>query len=143
MKTIPRHINIIAYLEWMTAAGFIGYWVLFVTIGLAPVAPPEGYFVYERSFPLPDLLLAVTCIISGVMLLKQNPFGQTLSLSCAGALIFLGVLDFSFNFQNGIYTLSTLDLVMNGFLNLWCVSIGILILLSLNNQGDPYDRKQL
>ena len=46
---------------------------------------------------------------------------------CAGALIFLGLLDFSFNFQNGIYALSTADLLLNGFINLWCVVFGIIL----------------
>ncbi len=46
---------------------------------------------------------------------------------CAGALIFLGLLDFSFNYQNGIYALSTADLLLNGFINLWCVIFGIVL----------------
>jgi hypothetical protein len=37
---------------------------------------------------------------------------------CAGALIFLGLLDASLNYHNGIYMLPTVDMVFNGFINL-------------------------
>ena len=36
-------------------------------------------------------------------------------------------IDFSFNMQNGIYLASTVDLVLNVFLNVWCVVFGIAI----------------
>jgi hypothetical protein len=56
-----------------------------------------------------------------------------MSLVAAGALIFLGLLDFSFNLQNGVYTASTLDLAINGFINAWCVGFGLFLIYSLRN----------
>ena len=119
-RTIP-------VLEIITAAGLILFWIGFFTVGMAPETPPECYFAYEHAFPLPDILLAMVLLASGILLLKEKPLGKTLALVAAGALVFLGLVDFSFNFQNGIYGISTLDLVLNGFINIWCVAFGLAI----------------
>jgi hypothetical protein len=117
----------IAVLELLTGVGLILFWIGFFTIGLAPKNPPQGYMEYEHSFPLPDGLLAVLLLVAGILLMLNNPWGGHLSLIAAGALIFLGVLDFSFNIQNGVYKISKSDLILNAFINLWCVGFGIAI----------------
>jgi hypothetical protein len=117
----------IAILELLTAVGLILFWIGFFTIGLAPKNPPKGYMEYEHSFPLPDGLLALLMLAAGILSLLNNPLGNHLSVVAAGALIFLGVLDFSFNIQNGVYKISKSDLIMNAFLNIWCVGFGIAI----------------
>ena len=117
----------IAVLELLTAVGLILFWIGFFTIGLAPKNPPKGYMEYEHSFPLPDGLLAILMLVAGTLLLLNNPWGSHLSLVAAGALVFLGVLDFSFNIQNGVYKISKGDLILNAFLNVWCVGFGIAI----------------
>jgi hypothetical protein len=117
----------IAVLELLTGVGLILFWIGFFTIGLAPKNPPQGYMEYEHSFPLPDGLLAILMLVAGTLLLLNNPWGSHLSLVAAGALVFLGVLDFSFNIQNGVYKISKSDLILNVFINVWCVGFGIAI----------------
>lgn len=124
-------MRIIAYLELLTAAGLILFWIGFFTIGLAPVNAPDCYFAYEHSFPLPDITMAVIMMIGGVILLKGKDTGRTISLACSGALVFLGLLDFSFNIQNGVYLTSTMDMILNAFINIWCVVFGAVIFLRL------------
>lgn len=121
----------IAVLQIITAAGLALFWLGFFTVGLAPENPPQGYFQYEHSFPLPDIILAVALLAAGIMLLKGRPDGVTLSLVTAGSLMFLGVLDFSFNIQNGMYAISAMDLVLNAFINLWCVAFGLAVIMWL------------
>ena len=123
-----RKNRTIAVLQTITAMGFILFWIGFFTIGLAPENPPKCYFVFEHAFPLPDIALAIALFISAILLLRKNPLGGTLSLVSAGALVFLGLLDFSFNYQNGIYRISTPDFIMNAFINAWCVVFGISII---------------
>ena len=125
----------IPILEIVTAAGLILFWIGFFTVGLAPENPPECYFAYEHAFPLPDLVLAIVLLISGILLLKENPLGRMLSLVTGGALVFLGLLDFSFNLQNGVYSISTLDLVLNAFINTWCVAFGIAVIWHNRHQA--------
>ena len=125
-----RNQKLIASLEFITAAGLILFWVAFFTAIVAPENPPDCYFIFERSFPLPDLILAGGFIYSGVLLIKNRPDGKLFSLSCAGAILFLGILDFSFNIQNGMYLLSVFDLLVNAFINLWCILFGIFVIFS-------------
>jgi hypothetical protein len=126
--------RLISALEIVTGAGIILFWVAFFTVGMAPDPAPAGYFAYEHSFPLPDGLMSILLIIAGILLLKDKRPAMVMSLVAAGALIFLGLLDFSFNLQNGVYAASTLDLAINAFINAWCVGFGLFIIISLKNQ---------
>ena len=129
-----KGLRIIAVLEFLTGVGLILFWIGFFTIGLAPENPPSCYFAYEHSFPLPDFILALAVLASSILLLRNKESGKILSFICAGGLIFLGLLDFSFNIQNGIYTLSALDLVLNAFINIWCVGFGVVIAVLLGRK---------
>jgi hypothetical protein len=119
--------RLIATLEVVTGVGLILFWLAFFTVGLAPDKAPPCYYAYEHAFPLPDGVLAILLLVAGIMLMKSRPWGRPLSLIAAGALVFLGLLDFSFNLQNGIYLASTVDLVLNAFINVWCVGFGLAI----------------
>jgi hypothetical protein len=124
----------IALLEMITGLGIILFWVGFFTVGLAPANPPDGYFVFEHSFPPPDSALALTLIVSAVLLLRGKPLGRSLSLVAGGGLIFLGIIDFSFNIQNGMYSGPALDSLLNGFINLWCVGLGAFLVFRFARQ---------
>jgi energy-coupling factor transporter transmembrane protein EcfT len=124
-----RKNRTIAVLQTITAMGFILFWIGVFTIGLAPENPPKCYFVFEHSFPLPDVVLAVALFISAIFVLRKNPLGRVLSLISAGALVFLGLLDFSFNYQNGVCCISTLDFIMNACINACYVAFGLSIIL--------------
>ena len=117
--------RLIASLEIVTGVGFVLFWIAFFTVGLAPDNAPSCYFTYEHSFLLPDGVLAMLLLVAGITLSKSKPAGRTLSLIAAGALVFLGLLDFSFNLQNGVYLTSTIDLVLNALINIWCAGFGI------------------
>ena len=129
-----KGLKTIAVLELLTGIGIILFWIGFFTIGLAPENPPQCYFAYEHSFPLPDIILSIAILASGILLLKNKESGRTLSFVCSGGLMFLGILDFSFNIQNGIYMTSTLDMVLNSFINVWCVGFGIAIAVLISRK---------
>ena len=113
-----KGLKTVVVFELLTGIGFLLFWIGFFTIGLAPENPPQCYFAYEHSFPLPDIILSIAILASGILLLKNKESGITLSLVCSGGLMFLGILDFSFNIQNGVYMISTLDLILNAFINI-------------------------
>jgi hypothetical protein len=123
--------SFIAILQIITAFGILLFWAGFFTVGLAPDNPPPCYFAFEHAFPLPDTILAITLLYSAFLVLKEKPVGKDLSLITAGALIFLGVLDASFNLQQGMYTISFLDTLLNGFINIYCIVFGILVFIAL------------
>ena len=57
-----------------------------------------------------------------------------LSWIAAGGLV--GLVDFVFNIQNGVYSASALDLAINGLLNAWCVGFGLFIIIALKSGAD-------
>jgi hypothetical protein len=127
---IERRNKFIAALEIVTALGIVLYWIAYFTAGIEPQGLPECYFAFENSFPLADLILASTLLSAGILMLKGYPGGRTLSHVCAGSLIFLGFVDFGFNFQNGMYLISTASMVANGIINAWCIGFGLAIVFS-------------
>ncbi|MCX7680050.1 MAG: hypothetical protein N2316_12660 [Spirochaetes bacterium] len=120
-------MKLISYLSIFTGCGIALFWVLFFTLGLAPENPPACYFVYEHAFPLPDAVLAIGLIGGGLMVLKNESRAVWL-LPPAGGLIFLGLVDFAFNFQNGLYLISLMDGIFNAVINGWCVIFGGVII---------------
>lgn len=117
----------IARLQVATGVGLLLFWLAFFTVGLAPANPPPGYFQFEHSFTVPDIILSVALIVAGLRGLRSgsDPTTQALSLVCAGALIFLGMLDVSFNLQNGMYTHGFVDAVLALAINVWCIGFGV------------------
>jgi hypothetical protein len=115
----------------LTSVGLVLFWIGFFTIGLAPDNPPAGYFAYEHSFPVPDIILAMVLIAGGILNMTGGAHGTTLLVAGGGALVFLGILDISFNFQNGMYSISVMDMILNAFINLWCVIFGALIVVKM------------
>jgi hypothetical protein len=128
---MDKKLSVLSVLMLIMAAGLILFWIGFFTVGLAPENPPSCYFAYEHSFPVPDIMLAITLTAAAMLLRKGNPLGKRLSLVCAGALFFLGILDMCFNAQNGVYASSTMDLVSNLFINIACVVLGLLIVFQV------------
>ena len=126
--------NLIIIGEILTGIGLIIFWILFFTVGMIDKnVAPDCYFQYEHAFPPADIILALGLIFSSILLLKKLPIGKTVALVCAGALIFLGLLDFSFNLQNKVYLISMAEAISNGFINAWCVCFGLVIFIKFRN----------
>ena len=125
----------LAVLMIITAAGIIAFWTGFFTIGLAPHNPPPCYFVFEHSFPVADGFLAASLVCSGIFIRKKKPAGPDLALACSGALVFLGILDVSFNLLNGMYAISVMDTLLNGFINAYCIIFGVIIFLVMRKDS--------
>src|SRR5262249_77727 len=65
--------------------------------------------------------------LSGLKVLKGGTWGPGLSLACAGGLLFLGVLDFSFTAQNGGFTGPHIEALQSGLITVWCIAVGWII----------------
>jgi dihydroflavonol-4-reductase len=140
--TGTERIRLIAKLELLTAAGLFLYWILYFTVGVAPDNPPGGYFVFQNTFTFADLMLALLLLRAATLLLGRNQIrrvlGRGLSLICSGALLMLGGLDISFNFQNDIYLTFSIDMALETAINVWCLMFGYL--LAYEFAFDAYQR---
>jgi hypothetical protein len=110
-----------------TGIAILVFWLLFFTVGMAPAQPPPCYFAYEHAFPLPDSILAIALVTSGANAIKGGTWGPCLSFACAGGLLFLGLLDFSFRAQNGAFSGPIFEVLQSLIIPLWCVAVGLLI----------------
>ncbi len=109
-------------LQLLTAIGLILFWTAFFTVGFESPAYPSYYTKFEHSFPLPDSFLCVVLLLA-YFNRKENRWKQY-TLLAAGAMIFLGLCDFSFNVMNGMYTVGLADAIMNALINIWCIGFG-------------------
>ena len=109
-----RLLRILGATHVSTACGIVLFWVGFysgVSFPKEELAPRiqhfEGYYAWETSFTVPDGLLALVLLVGGVMLLRapRSELARTLLMAGSGALIFLGVLDFVYDYSQGMYAL--------------------------------------
>ncbi|MHA1718413.1 MAG: hypothetical protein ACTSWX_06180 [Promethearchaeota archaeon] len=122
--------TLIAIFEILIAVGLIGFWIYFFLIENKNPEKSDVYFGFERSFPIPDLGWATpSLIIAAIGLLLEQRFGIFFTITSGSALLFLGLLDISFNARNGGYTTNIGDTIMNIFINLVCVIFGPLFMI--------------
>lgn len=121
---------VLGVFQILIAIGFIGFWIYFFVIENKNPENSEVYLSFERSFPVPDLgFVTPTLFISAIGLLMNEPFGIFFTIVSGSALLFLGLLDISFNIQNGGYTKGISDTIMNLVINLVCVIFGPIFLI--------------
>jgi hypothetical protein len=135
LSILENRDKLLAHAQTATGLGLLAFWALFFTVGMAPANPPACYFAFERAFPLPDGVLALGLLAAGILPATGRSWARVLTLPCAGALVFLGLLDFSFNLQNGIYASSLVDGVFAAAINLWCVSLGTVLTVAALGRG--------
>jgi hypothetical protein len=111
-------------LQLLTALGLLAFWAAFFTVGFSNEAYPDCYETFEHSFPLPDAFIAFILLLAWNQGSSTHPKAIQYTRIAGGAMIFLGLCDFSFNLMNGMYSISTAELLMNGFINIWCLGFG-------------------
>ncbi len=134
-KTRPA----VALMELGVALGIIAFWTAYFStdmVTIADVRLKEICTAFESAFPVADLYLAAMLSIGGIGLLKKRLYGYVFSLMGGAVLIFLGLLDVSFNLQQGIYLLGSGEAVLNIFINAMCLGFGSFLVLSVwKNRG--------
>lgn len=129
-----KTVKFAAILELAIAVGIISFWIAFFSVDLVSIDDPhleEIYLAFESAFPVADISLSIVLIIGGIGLLKKMPFGFLFSLLGGASLIFLGLLDVSFNTQHGIYLLGIGEAILNIFINSLCLGGGIFLIVTI------------
>jgi len=131
---MPLITMILAVLLIITALVTIYYWVDFFVTGGVQVIEEEWYTKFEKAFPIADLWGLGACSIIGALgLLTEQPYGQLFSLLAAGSMIFLALMDITFNIQNKLYPLIAVSnqMVFELLINLWTLVLGISLVVYL------------
>jgi hypothetical protein len=134
-RNIPNRTNrVIAGAEFLVASGIFLFWVVFFTQDVVTIKDSrlkEIYMAFESAFPFADFYLSLMLIIGGLGLLKNKLYGYFFSVVAGASLIFLGILDVSFNLQNGLYSIGIQEAVFNALINLACLCFGIYLLFAI------------
>jgi len=109
-----KALRLLALAHIVTALNIILFWIGFYT-GiifprelLAPRIPHfEGYYAWETSFTLPDMVLAAAMLWGGLRLWRntRESVGRSVLLAASGGAVFLGLLDMTYNSRHGMYML--------------------------------------
>ena len=116
--------------ELLVATGIILFWIAFYAFGLVDIPDPrlrEIYLAFESAFPFADICLALVLIRGGIGLLRRASYGTLFSVLGGAALVFLGLLDISFNSRHGIYRLGYEEALINGAINVLCLGFGLFL----------------
>ncbi len=123
-----------AVLELVLVVGIVLFWVHFFLADGGQISDPrlqEKYLAFESAFPVPDAYLSVVLIIGSIGLWRKKSYGRLFSLIGGASLIFLGLLDISFNTRHGIYGLGLAEAALNLFINLMCLGVGVFLVLTV------------
>lgn len=107
----------------------VAYWLDFFLRGTVQAVEEEWYLRFERAFPAADGWMAACSLVAAVGLFTGADYATVFGLLAAGAMVFLGLMDLTFNLQNGLFRLLPqsgqmwveavivgLSLVLGGFL---------------------------
>jgi len=131
MKVQNKKTKTLASCQILFALGIVAYWAIHFLAspsGRASLLISAEHAAFEAAFPAADVLLAMALLAAGICLLRGLPMGVLLSCASGGALVFLGVLDISFNLQNGVYGFASSLAVLNVTINALCVGFGLCLL---------------
>jgi hypothetical protein len=123
--------KLIALWELILAAGILTFWILFFSADIVRIEDQKSreiYLAFESAFPLADAFLFFALFVGGIGLLRKKFYGHLFSFLAGACLIFLGLLDISFNAQQGIYRLGAREATTNIFINLLCLGSGIILI---------------
>jgi len=97
--------TLIAILQILFGMGIISFWIYFLIVENKDPEKTEVYLVFERSFIIPDIGWVAPCLfISAIGLLTNQAYWIFFSIAGGSAILFLLLLDFSFNIQQKTYS---------------------------------------
>ena len=116
-----------------TAGVCIYYWVDFYITGGVHVIKNDWYIKFQNSFPAADMWMSACAIVGAIGLLTGQAYGLLFALLAASSLIFLGLMDVTFNLQNKLYRLVTTSgqMKFEVFLNIYALGLGIALIACL------------
>jgi hypothetical protein len=116
-----------------TAIVCIYYWVDFYVTGGVHVIKDDWYVKFQNAFPAADMWMSICAIVGAIGLITGQTYGLLFALLAASSLIFLGLMDVTFNIQNKLYRLvaTSGQMRFEVFLNIYALGFGIALIVCL------------
>jgi hypothetical protein len=122
-------IWVIATLQVVTALSIVAFWVTWFRTDHDQPWLPAGYEDHEAPFVVSDSALAVILVASAVLLVLDEPLGESLALIAGGMLAFLGLLDAAYFTRTGMFARAR-DGIANLALVVGVMTMGLLLIVS-------------
>ena len=95
---------VLAGIMVLGALVFATFWVVWFRQAHDQSWLPEGYRDHETPFVFSDTVLALVLVAAAVLLVLEEPLGESLSLVAGGMPVFLGILDAAYFWRTGMFT---------------------------------------
>ena len=125
ISTTTLH-TVIAIAQILMAAGMMYFWYKWFRTEHNEEWLPVGYKEHERVFVYPDTVLSILMVISAILLLIGNSFGEKLTLVCGGMMLFLTIIDIAYFTQHGMFAKEK-----DGINNLWGLVVPMIVMSAL------------
>ena len=127
MSLLPSILLIIS------TAVVIYYWVDFYLRRGVQVIQEDWYIKFQKAFPVADTWMATCALLGAIGLLTEQTYGLLFSMLAASSMIFLALMDITFNVENKLYRLvgtsNEMKLELVG--NIWFLSVGVILIVYL------------
>lgn len=124
MTATPANRTLLPALCLFTAVAIVGYWLSFFASGFNQARPDAVYLGFETAFPVADHVLALLLVLTAHWYRRCDDRATLSGIAAGGMLVFLGLLDTTFNVVQGNYALGNLAMALESLINLWCFALG-------------------
>jgi len=131
MRSKPKGLNWIIALLCFAFIAALAYWIAFFTSGDVQVRNDAVYIAFEKSFPPADAWMAICALLGAIGLWRSRSWGFLFSLLAASSAIFLGLMDVTFNLNEGIYSIGSSETLIEILINLATLLMGPVIIIYL------------
>lgn len=120
---LPRPVALPA-LCLVTALGIVAYWAAFFAGGINQAREDAVYLGFETAFPVADHVLALLLVFTAYWHRRGDDRAALTGIAAGGMLVFLALLDITFNVVQGNYALGNVAMQLESIINLWCIALG-------------------
>jgi len=126
-------ILILSILLIMSTLALIYYWVDFYLRRGVQVIQEVWYIRFQKAFPIADMWLATCALLGAIGLLTEQTYGTLFSMLAASSMIFLALMDITFNVENKLYRLvgTSREMKLELVGNIWSLSVGVVLIVCL------------
>ncbi len=120
-KASLKGVGIVIGLLYFTAVAIVAYWVSFFTGGEVMATQDNCYIIFQRNFPAPDGMIAFASILCAEGLRRRKEWATLWGLVAVGGLLFLGLIDISYNLWNNMYFNVSGEIGAEIIINIYCM----------------------
>lgn len=129
-------ISLLQHYAWLKTTLFltsfclVAFWTYFYLVEARNPNISVCYISHENAFVMPDLVWIVGLLLLSYHWLKKSDLKGIISSTAAGgALVFLALIDISYNCMEGMYLSSLGDGLLNGLVNILSLGYGITLVI--------------